>query len=80
MAGSLITVPAFTALWTHHDDLNRHVTRFTRGTLTPVAAAAGLAIQSSEYLFHWLFAAKLVERLQNGCAGRRRSRPCRGRR
>ncbi|MEO5821590.1 MAG: class I SAM-dependent methyltransferase [Vicinamibacteraceae bacterium] len=65
----LITVPAFMALWTHHDDVNRHVTRFTKSTLAPVAAAAGLAILSSEYLFQWLFAAKLVERLKESLRG-----------
>jgi SAM-dependent methyltransferase len=65
----LITVPAFELLWTHHDDVNRHVTRFTRGRLRAVAGAAGLDVVRSEYLFQWLFGAKLVERARERLLG-----------
>jgi 2-polyprenyl-3-methyl-5-hydroxy-6-metoxy-1,4-benzoquinol methylase len=65
----LITVPAFELLWTHHDDVNRHVTRFTRGTLAAVAKAAGLEVVRGEYLFQWLFGAKLIERARERLLG-----------
>lgn len=58
----LVTVPAFRLLWTHHDDLNRHFHRFTKRQLNAVATGAGLEVIESWYLFHWLFAAKLVAR------------------
>lgn len=63
----LITVPAFQALWTSHDDLNRHFVRYQRATLLAVAERAGLRVLSQRYFFHWLFPVKLgvraVERL-----------------
>jgi SAM-dependent methyltransferase len=65
----LITVPAFTLLWTHHDDLNRHFYRFTKKTLTDIVRGAGLEVVDSWYLFQWLFLAKLVERLREKVAG-----------
>ena len=65
----LITVPAFMLLWTHHDAVNLHVTRFTRASLAPVAGRAGLTVQASEYLFQWLFGAKLIERLKERLRG-----------
>jgi SAM-dependent methyltransferase len=65
----LITVPAFTLLWTHHDDLNRHFYRFTKKTLTDIVRGAGLEVVDSWYLFQWLFFAKLVERLREKVAG-----------
>jgi SAM-dependent methyltransferase len=59
----LVTVPAFRLLWTNHDVLNRHYTRYTRASFARVARAAGLRIDGSRYLFHWLFPAKLGQRL-----------------
>lgn len=67
----LVTVPAFLMLWTHHDELNRHVTRFTRRRLAGVAGGAGMEIESSWYLFHWLFFAKLFERARECLTGPR---------
>lgn len=64
----LITVPAFNVLWTHHDTINHHRTRFTRSSLRQVAEAAGLSFAASGYLFQWLFAAKLAERLKERLA------------
>jgi SAM-dependent methyltransferase len=58
----LITVPAFRLLWTHHDDLNHHVNRFTKGELRALVRRAGLNVHESWYRFHWLFVAKVVER------------------
>lgn len=60
----LLTVPAFNVLWTHHDTINQHRIRFTRSSLRRATDAAGLSIASSHYLFQWLFAAKLVERMK----------------
>ena len=38
----LVTVPAFKALWTNHDVVNEHVTRYTRRTFRELARQAGL--------------------------------------
>jgi SAM-dependent methyltransferase len=58
----LVTVPAFRALWTAHDDVNQHRTRYTRATLGRVAQAAGFRIDHAEYLFQWTALLKLVVR------------------
>jgi 2-polyprenyl-3-methyl-5-hydroxy-6-metoxy-1,4-benzoquinol methylase len=65
----LVTVPAFPWLWTHHDDLNRHYTRYTRSTLRNVAALAGLRVEESRYFFHWTVAAKLAVRAKERVLG-----------
>ena len=58
----LATVPAFMALWTRHDDLNHHVTRYDRPSLARAASDAGLEIVEMRYFFRWTAAAKLVTR------------------
>ncbi len=58
----LATVPAFRLLWTTHDDLNNHRTRYTKRTLCALAAAAGMRLSHMEYFFHWTFAPKLAQR------------------
>ena len=58
----LVTVPAFMALWTRHDELNHHVTRYKRSTLEDLARRSGLSIGESRYLFQWTAAAKLATR------------------
>ena len=60
----IVTVPAFPALWTTHDDLNRHFARFTRRSLEDLAAGAGARIETCRYFFHWLAPAKLAMRLK----------------
>lgn len=60
----VVTVPAFRALWTRHDLLNRHRTRYTKRTLRAEAAEAGLEIEDWFYSFHWMVAAKLLVRLK----------------
>jgi 2-polyprenyl-3-methyl-5-hydroxy-6-metoxy-1,4-benzoquinol methylase len=62
----LATVPAFMGLWTRHDDLNHHYTRYTKETFRSVAEGAGLRIKSARYFFHWLAAAKIVTRVAEG--------------
>ncbi|TMG81361.1 MAG: class I SAM-dependent methyltransferase [Betaproteobacteria bacterium] len=59
----LITVPAFRALWTRHDDINHHVTRYTRSTLAPIVTAAGFRVARMRYFFHWLCPAKVAVRV-----------------
>jgi SAM-dependent methyltransferase len=58
----LVTVPAFNLLWTNHDVLNAHFTRYTRRSFGNLARQAGLRIESSRYFFQWVFPAKLAAR------------------
>jgi 2-polyprenyl-3-methyl-5-hydroxy-6-metoxy-1,4-benzoquinol methylase len=59
----LATVPAFMALWTRHDDLNHHYTRYDKRSFRALADIAGLRIDKARYFFHWTAAAKLGRRL-----------------
>jgi SAM-dependent methyltransferase len=56
----LLTVPAFRALWTSHDVLNRHYTRYTRRTLEAVVREAGARLEWSRYAFRWMAPLKLA--------------------
>ena len=58
----LITVPAFRALWTSHDDLNHHQTRYTKRTFARLAEACGLEVLEARYFFHWTCPVKLLIR------------------
>jgi SAM-dependent methyltransferase len=61
--GSLVvTVPAFNVVWTNHDVLNRHMTRYRRATLLPLLQKAGFKIEDSAYWFQWTFPVKLAQR------------------
>jgi 2-polyprenyl-3-methyl-5-hydroxy-6-metoxy-1,4-benzoquinol methylase len=61
--GSLfVTVPAFRLLWTNHDVLNAHFTRYTKRSFGHLAQQAGLHIKMARYFFHWVFPAKLAAR------------------
>jgi SAM-dependent methyltransferase len=60
----LITVPAFRALWTSHDVLNRHYTRYTRASLEAVAAQSGARLEWSRYVFRWMSPLKLAASLK----------------
>lgn len=57
----LVTVPAFRHLWTTHDVLNRHVTRYTRGELRALLAPH-FQVERIRYFFRWVHAAKLAQR------------------
>jgi SAM-dependent methyltransferase len=59
----VVTVPAFRALWTSHDVLNRHFTRYTRDSLGDLARRAGSRMESSRYFFQWMSPLKLAVRL-----------------
>jgi SAM-dependent methyltransferase len=58
----VITVPAFRALWTAHDDVNRHARRYTKASLGRLAADSGLRLEHTEYLFQLTAALKLAVR------------------
>jgi 2-polyprenyl-3-methyl-5-hydroxy-6-metoxy-1,4-benzoquinol methylase len=47
----LVTVPAFQALFSRHDELLRHFRRYTLGQLRASAREAGLSILDDGYLF-----------------------------
>lgn len=63
-ASLFLTVPAFESLWTRHDDLNHHFTRYDRSSLAAVLAGSGWELAESEYFFHWLAPLKLLLRLK----------------
>jgi hypothetical protein len=50
-------------LWTRHDELNHHYTRYTARRFAELAGAAGLRVDETRYFFHWTAAAKLGTRL-----------------
>jgi SAM-dependent methyltransferase len=58
----LATVPAFRSIWTTHDDINAHRTRYTTSSMRALAAAGGLRIDRMAYFFHWTYPAKLAQR------------------
>ena len=59
----IITVPALMALWTNHDVLNHHLTRYTRRSFRKVAGQAGFEAQEERYLYHWTCPVKLGVRV-----------------
>ncbi len=59
----LVTVPAFRLLWTNHDVINQHFTRYTKSSFREVARQAGLRIETERYWFQWLFPLKLAQRV-----------------
>jgi len=56
------TVPAFRSLWTNHDVLNAHFTRYTKQSFRELARRAGLRVETERYFFQWMFPAKLAAR------------------
>ena len=59
----IITVPAFMALWTTHDDMNHHLTRYTKSSFHEVARQAGFQPDEERYLYHWTCPVKLGTRI-----------------
>ncbi|MEP6731392.1 MAG: methyltransferase domain-containing protein, partial [bacterium] len=59
----LATVPAFLSLWTRHDDLNHHYTRYTKRSFADVANAANMRVDEARYFFRWTAAGKLATRV-----------------
>ena len=60
----VVTVPAFKMLWTQHDRLNNHRTRYTKDSFSFLAKFAGMQVLASRYFFTWLSAAKLATRMK----------------
>jgi ubiquinone/menaquinone biosynthesis C-methylase UbiE len=58
----MVNVPAFQALWTDHDEANRHVRRYRAGELERKARKAGLGIVTMSYANAFLFPIALVTR------------------
>jgi SAM-dependent methyltransferase len=65
----IITVPAFMTLWTNHDVINHHRTRYRRQTLFPLLRGAGFTIVESKYWYQWTVPAKLGTRLAESLSG-----------
>ncbi|MDP2957357.1 MAG: class I SAM-dependent methyltransferase [Longimicrobiales bacterium] len=57
----LVTVPAFRHLWTTHDDINHHVTRYTRTEMVALLSPH-FAVEQARYFFRWVHPAKLAQR------------------
>jgi SAM-dependent methyltransferase len=60
----IATVPAFQALWTHHDAWNHHHRRYRLEELVALVRGAGLELFESRYFFHWPAPVKLLVRLK----------------
>ena len=58
----LVTVPAWKHLWTTHDELNRHLTRYTRGEVEALLGAH-LNVLKVRYFFRWVHPAKVAQRM-----------------
>jgi SAM-dependent methyltransferase len=65
----ILTVPAFELLWTSHDELNHHYTRYTRRRLSEVVEDAGLRLEFARYFYHWMFPVKLAVRFKEALLG-----------
>jgi SAM-dependent methyltransferase len=71
----VITVPAFRLLWTSHDVMNQHVTRYTRSSFAALARQTGFRIDRVEYFFHWTFPIRLAQRAMESVLPRRSPPP-----
>jgi 2-polyprenyl-3-methyl-5-hydroxy-6-metoxy-1,4-benzoquinol methylase len=58
----LVTVPAFDALWTSHDELNGHVKRYAADEVRRLMQDADLDVIGARYLFQSLTLPKLLVR------------------
>jgi hypothetical protein len=47
------------SLWTNHDILNHHMTRYTKRHFREIAGEAGFQILEEFYLYHWTCPIKL---------------------
>ena len=60
----LVTAPAFNWLWTTHDDMNHHLTRYTSTEIRKMMDRAGLVTVETGYMFQSLIVPKLLVRLR----------------
>lgn len=58
---ALVTVPAWLHLWTSHDVLNHHVTRYDADRLRALLETA-LEVERVRHFFRWVHKAKLAQR------------------
>ena len=63
----LVTVPAYQALWSLHDEANHHYRRYARGTLRAAALEAGWSVRADD----------VVQQPAAGPGGGRPARPAR---
>jgi len=61
----LVTVPAYRHLWTTHDDLNQHVTRYAQAELVRLLSTA-FEVEKARHFFRWVHTAKIVQRAMEG--------------
>ena len=71
---TIVTVPAFQALWSHHDDLNFHFRRYSMKSFVGVLNAAGLDVLYCTYTFFTLFpmfaTVRLLEKIKPNASRR----------
>jgi SAM-dependent methyltransferase len=71
----IVTVPAYPALWSRHDVVNRHFRRYDRASLRTAARAAGWTVVRETYFNSLLLAPAVAVRLmQRRGRGRGRAR------
>lgn len=58
----VVTVPAFPALWSHHDETHHHFRRYTRRSLAAAAEAAGLEVEKTFYFNSFLLPVAMAVR------------------
>jgi SAM-dependent methyltransferase len=68
----LLLTSAFKALWSQHDEANRHVRRYRAYDLQLRAKSAGFSVRYASYLNFLLFPAAAVVRLMQRLISRRR--------
>lgn len=51
----VLTVPAFSFLWSQHDDENQHKRRYNRKNLSQLVKSNGLSLDYISYFNFWLF-------------------------
>lgn len=59
----VFSVPAYSWLWSRHDDAHQHRRRYTERTLRATVAAGGLHVRSAGYLMTLLFPLAVAERV-----------------
>ncbi|MEH6476289.1 MAG: class I SAM-dependent methyltransferase [Sneathiella sp.] len=66
----VLTVPAFPALWSRHDERHHHFRRYTRKSLEAVAKSASLQVVEDGYFNTALLPLAVTTRAINGLLGR----------
>lgn len=65
----LLTVPALSWLWTHHDVRSHHHRRYHRAPLGERLRQAGFELLELRYFYHWLVPVKGLVRAREALAG-----------